>query len=170
MRRNRRREDDRPPRPLLAYLPRERLRAEKGSGEVDVVGAAPGLGRHVDGGGAVDDAGEADEVGDGAEDFEGVGQGGGDFRVRPHVQGLRYYFSGWEFLVERFYGGEGGVGVEVPEGEARGAVFEEGGGGFEGEGAGAAGYWGVLGGVYEGVEGGEGGKEGEGGWRVGGTY
>ena len=31
--------------------------------------------------------------------------------------------------------------IEVPEGEAGGAVLEEGSGGLEGEGAGAAGYW-----------------------------
>jgi len=38
------------------------------------------------------------------------------------------------------------VGVHVPEGEARGAVLEEGGCGFEGEGAGAAGDCGGGGG------------------------
>lgn len=54
-----------------------------------------------------------------------------------------------EFLVQGFHGGEGLVRVEVPEGEAAGAVLEEGGGGFEGEGPGAAGYWG---GVREGFD------------------
>lgn len=46
--------------------------------------------------------------------------------------------------MQRFDRWEGLLWVEVPEGEARGAVFEEGGCGFEGEGAGAAGDWGVL--------------------------
>jgi hypothetical protein len=46
--------------------------------------------------------------------------------------------------VEGRYSGEGLVWFEVPEGEARDAVFKEGGSGFERESAGAAGYCSVV--------------------------
>lgn len=58
------REDDTAACALVAELARDGLGAEKGAGEIHVVGSAPFVGGHVDGVGAADYTGEAEECGD----------------------------------------------------------------------------------------------------------
>lgn len=54
-------ENDTTPCPLITELARNGLRAEKGAGEIDIVGSAPLVGGHVDGVRAADYAGEAEQ-------------------------------------------------------------------------------------------------------------
>lgn len=92
-------EDDATACSLVAELAGDGLRAEKGAGEIDIVGSAPFVGRHVDGVRAADDAGEAEQRRDLAEDFERVGEGGGDGCVGAHVDGHGEDAGVWELGV-----------------------------------------------------------------------
>lgn len=135
------REDDAAGCLLRDHLPRGGLRAEERARQVDVVRAAPVGGGGGERGRAAYDAGEAAEGGYGAEHFERVAHCGRDGGLGAHVDGAGRDAAVGEALVQRFDRVEGLLWVDVPEGEARGAVLEEGAGGFEGEGAGAAGDW-----------------------------
>lgn len=75
---------------------------------------------------------------DAAEDLDGAFDGGCDAVFVAHVDGFGYDAAVRELGVESFDGFECRIRIDVPEGEARGAVFEEGFGGFEGESAGSS--------------------------------
>lgn len=111
-------EDDAAARALSFNLTREGLCAEKAAREVDVGGATPLVGVHVDGVRAAHDAGEAAQDVDAAEQLYSVGEGGRDLCFVAHVDGFGDDFHVGELSVEGGDGGEGLVGVEVPEGEA----------------------------------------------------
>lgn len=139
MRRDARREDNRAASALYLDLSRECLCTEETACEVDVGGAAPLVGGHVDGVRAADDAGEAAQDVDAAEQLDGVGDGGRDLRLVAHVHGFGDDLHVGEFLVEGGDGGESLVRLEIPEGQSGHAVLKKGCSGFEGKGAGAAG-------------------------------
>jgi hypothetical protein len=128
---------------VRSHMTRHSLSTEEGAGRVHFKGLAPGCLGHREGGLAAYDAGEAEEVVDGAEGADGGVEaflhafGGG------HVDGYAEDADGGEFGGQGCDCGEGGAegAFEVPEAEARGAVFEHSAGAGEAEGAGAAGYW-----------------------------
>jgi len=110
-----------------------RLRAEEGAGGVDVEGFAPlGVG-HVDGGHAADDAGEAEEMVEGAEGGDGGGDGFGYGGRVGDVDGNAEDAGFWELGGEGCDGWLGGAegAFQVPDAEAQGAVFEHGSGAGE---------------------------------------
>lgn len=80
-------------------------------------------------------AGETAQHVDAAEDLDGAFDGGCDAVFVADVDGFGDDAPVGELCVQGFDGFECCVRVDVPESEARGAVFEEGFGGFDGESA-----------------------------------
>ena len=138
MRRDTRCKRNTTPRPLRTELFRDGLCAEEGAGKVDIVRPPPFIRRHLNRVRAAYDAGETAEHVYAAQYLYGAFYGRGNGFLVAYVDGFGYDARVRELGVQFLDAFEGLVGVHVPEGEARGAVFEEGGCGFEGEGAGAA--------------------------------
>lgn len=133
-------EDDAAGRLLPHHLPRDALRAEEAAREVDVVRAPP-LGRaHVDGVRAPHHAGEAAQHVDAAQHRHAAFHRRRYLRLFAHVDGFGDDAPVREARVQLFDRFVCLVWVHVPEREPRGAVLEEGAGGFESERSGASCY------------------------------
>lgn len=141
MRADTRRERDAARRTLLLDLSRNGLRAEKAAREIDIVCPPPLVGGHLNGMRAAHDARKAAQHVDAAEDLGCAVYSRRYLALVAHIDGFGHDAPVGEACVQLLDAFEGGVGVYVPEGEARGAMFEEGFRGFEGESACSAGDW-----------------------------
>lgn len=128
-------------RTLLPDLPRDSLCAEKAARKIDVVGSSPIVGGHLNGMRAAHDARKATQYVDAAQHFRRAFHGRGYLGFVAHVNGFGHDAPVGEACVQLLDAFESGIGVYVPESEARGAVLKESFCGFESEGACSTGDW-----------------------------